>query len=171
MIRYIIEAISRDGNAALSIPIRPDGSLDDECITMLKEVGVWMRRNGEAVYGSHAWKIPGEGEIVDGKLRQLPGGKLCNDQADFKFEAKDIRFTIGKNGSLYAFCMIVPEHRAQLKIKSLGKDAMKLDKPVKDVKLLGHNGKLKWKQEVDGLVITCPDEMPFVTSVVFKIEI
>ena len=171
MIRYIIEAISRDGNAALSIPIRPDGSLDDECITMLKEVGVWMRRNGEAVYGSHAWKIPGEGEIVDGKLRQLPGGKLCNDQADFKFEAKDIRFTIGKNGSLYAFCMIVPEHRAQLKIKSLGKDAMKLDKPVKDVKLLGHNGKLKWKQEVDGLVITCPDEKPFVTSVVFKIEI
>lgn len=171
MIRYIIEAISRDGNAALSIPIRPDGSLDDECITMLKEVGVWMRRNGEAVYGSHAWKIPGEGEIVDGKLRQLPGGKLCNDQADFKFEAKDIRFTIGKNGSLYAFCMIVPEHRAQLKIKSLGKDAMKLDKPVKDVKLLGHNGKLKWKQEADGLVIICPDEMPFATSVVFKIEI
>ena len=76
MIRYIIEAIARDGNAALCISMLPDGSLDEGSEKMLKEVGVWMRRNGEAVYGSHAWKIPGEGEIVDGKLKMLPGGAL-----------------------------------------------------------------------------------------------
>ena len=170
MIRYVIEAIARDGNAALSIAILPDGSLDEGSLKMLKEVGDWMRRNGEAVYGSHAWKIPGEGEIVDGKLRQLPGGALNRKQADFKFEAQDFRFTVGKNGSLYAFCMVVPEPGTQLKIRSLGKDARNLDKSVKSVKLLGREGKLKWKQEADGLVITCPAEMPFATSVVFKID-
>jgi len=57
-----------------------------------------------------------------------------------------------------------------LKIKSLGKDAKNLDKLVKSVKLLGHEGILKWKQQADGLVITCPDEMQFATSVVFKID-
>jgi alpha-L-fucosidase len=170
MIRYIIEAKARDGNAALSIPLRPDGSLEDDCITMLKEVGIWMRRNGEAVYGSHAWKIPGEGEITDGKLRQLPGGALNRNHAEFKFNAQDIRFTIGKNGSLYAFCMEVPEPGTQLKIKSIGTDAKYMDKPVKAVKLLGYKGQIKWKQEADGLVITCPDEMPFATSVVFNID-
>lgn len=170
MIRYVIEAIARDGNAALSIAILPDGSLDEGSLKMLKEVGEWMRRNGEAVYGSRAWTIPGEGEIVDGKLRQLPGGALNRKQADFKFDPQDIRFTVGKNGALYAFCMEVPEPGTQLKIKSLGKDSKNLDKPVKSVSLLGHEGKLKWLQVADGLVITCPAEMPFATAVVFKID-
>lgn len=170
MIRYIIEVIARDGNAALSIPIRPDGSLEDECVKMLKELGVWMKRNGEAVYGSHAWKIPGEGEIVDGKLKMLPGGALQRKHAEFKFDAQDIRFTVGKNGALYAFCMNVPASGSSVKIKSLGTDANYLGKAVKSVQLLGYNGKLNWKQEADGLAITCPQEMPYATSVVFKVD-
>jgi alpha-L-fucosidase len=170
MIRYIIEAIARDGNAAICIAILPDGSLDDGSLKMLKEVGVWMRRNGEAVYGSRAWAIPGEGEQVNGKLKMLPGGGLGRKQAEFKFDAKDFRFTVGKNGALYAFCMIVPPSGTTLKIKSLGTEAKYLNKPVKAVKMLGYDGKLQWKQETDGLAITCPSEMPFETSIVFKIE-
>jgi alpha-L-fucosidase len=50
MIRYVIEAIARDGNAALCISILPDGSLDEGSLKMLKEVGVWMRRNGACVW-------------------------------------------------------------------------------------------------------------------------
>lgn len=170
MIRYIIEAIARDGNAALSIPIRPDGSLEDECITMLKELGVWMKRNGEAVYGSHAWKIPGEGEMVNGKLKILPGGALQRKHAEFKFDAQDIRFTVGKNGSLYAFCMNVPASGSSVKIKSFGAGAEYLGKAIKSVQLLGYKGKLNWKQEADGLTITCPKKMPYATSVVFRVD-
>lgn len=170
MIRYIIEAIARDGNAAICIAILPDGSLDEGSVKMLKEVGVWMRRNGEAVYGSHAWTIPGEGEIVNGKLKMLPGGGLGRKQAEFKFDTQDFRFTIGKNGALYSFCMVAPAPGTILKIKSLGTDAKHLDKPIKTVKMLGYEGKLKWKQEPDGLVITCPAKMAFESSIVFKIE-
>jgi len=170
MIRYIIEAIARDGNAALCISILPDGSLDEGSLKMLNEVGVWMRRNGEAVYGSRAWTIPGEGEQVDGKLKMLPGGALNRRHAEFKFNAQDIRFTIGKNGSFYAFCMNVPALGAQVRIKSIGTDAKGLKQPIKSVKLLGYDGKLKWKQENDGLVITCPEIMPYATSIVFKID-
>ncbi|MBP1639127.1 MAG: alpha-L-fucosidase [Bacteroidetes bacterium] len=170
MIHYIIEAIARDGNAALCIAPRPDGSLDKGCIKMLKEVGVWMRRNGEAVYGSHAWSIPGEGEMVNGKLKMLPGGKLEQLHADFKFNTQDFRFTVGKNGALYAFCMTVPVSGTKLKIKALGANSDKLDKQIKTVKLLGYKGILQWKQDADGLVIHCPAKMPFATSVVFEIN-
>jgi len=170
MIRYIVEAIARDGNAALCISILPDGSLDEGSMNMLKKVGTWMKRNGEAVYGSHAWIIPGEGEQINGKLKMLPGGSLNRKHAEFKFDAQDIRFTVGKNGALYAFCMNVPAPGMQLKIKSLGTDAKHFNKPIKDVKLLGYNGKLQWKMEADGLAITCPEKMPFATSVVFKVD-
>lgn len=170
MIRYVIEAIARDGNAALCISLLPDGSLNDESKKMLKEVGVWMRRNGEAVYGSRAWKIPGEGEIVNGKLKQLPGGALRSKHADFKFNAEDIRFTNGKNNALYAFCMTVPAAGATMKIKSLGSDSAYFGKPIRNVSLLGYKGKLKWKQETDGLTVICPAKMPFETAVVFKVD-
>ena len=43
-----------DGNAALNIPMRPDGSIEEACVAMLEEVGRWMHTNGEAVYGSKA---------------------------------------------------------------------------------------------------------------------
>jgi len=170
MIRYIIEAIARDGNAAICISILPDGSLDEGSLKMLKEVGIWMRRNGEAVYGSHAWAIPGEGEIVNGKLKMLPGGKLTSKQAEFKFNEQDFRFTIGKNKALYALCMTVPAGGTQLKIKSLDTNTKYLGKAIKSVKLLGYKDKLKWKQEADGLMITCPTKMPYETAVVFRID-
>jgi alpha-L-fucosidase len=170
MIRYIIEAIARDGNAAVCISILPNGSLDEGSQKMLREVGIWMRRNSEAVYGSHAWAMPGEGEKVNGKLKMLPPGALTRRQAEFKFGPQDFRFTLGKNGALYAFCMTVPVSGTQLTIKSLGTDSKYLNRQVKSVTLLGNNGKLQWKQAADGLSITCPPDMPFATSVVFKID-
>lgn len=170
MIRYIIEAIARDGNACINVSILPDGSLDEGSLKMLKEVGDWMRRNGEAVYGSRAWTIPGEGEIINKKLKMLPGGALNKKHAAFKFNTADFRFTVGKNNELYAFCMTMPAPGTQLKIKSLGKDATYLGKPVKRVTLLGYKGSLKWKQEADGLTIIYPQKLLFKTSVVFKIE-
>lgn len=170
MIRYIIEAIARDGNAAICISLLPDGSINEESQKMLKEVGNWMRLNGEGVYGSHAWVIPAEGEMINGKLKMLPGGKLGSRQAEFKFNAQDIRFTVGKNNKLYAFCMNVPAPNTQIKIKALATDAKHYGKKVKTVKLLGYKGKLKWKETVDGLQITCPKDMPFATAVTFEIE-
>jgi alpha-L-fucosidase len=170
MIRYVTEAASRDGNAAICISLLPDGSLDSGCVRMLQEVGVWMRRNGEGIYGSHAWKIPGEGELVNGKLRQLPGGGLRKHHADFKFGQRDFRFTVGKSGALYAYCMTVPAPGAELKIKALGSDARNLSQPIRSVKLLGHDGALEWKQLPDGLAITCPQAMPFASAIAFRIE-
>ena len=170
MIRYVIEAIARDGNAALCISLLPDGSINEESQKMLKEVGNWMKINGDAVYGSHAWVTPAEGEMINGKLKMLPGGALSRKHAEFKFDAQDIRFTIGKNGALYAFCMNVSAPDAQIKIKSLALDAKYFEKKIKSVKLLGYKGKLQWKQEADGLTVTCPKKMPFATSIVFEIE-
>lgn len=170
MIRYIIEAIARDGNAALCISILPDGSLDEGSLKMLKEVGIWMKRNGKSVYGSRAWTIPGEGAMIDGKLKMLPGGALTKKQAEFKFDEHDFRFTLGKNNALYVFCMTVPAPGTQLKIKSLGKNSGNWINAIKEVRLLGYNGHLNWTQVADGLSITCPSNMSFDTSIVFEIK-
>jgi alpha-L-fucosidase len=168
MIRFIIEAIARDGNVALNICFRPDGSLDDACEEMLLAVGRWMEVNGEAVYGSRAWTRLGEGETeADGKLRTLPGGSLRHKHAEFTFSTKDFRFTVGKNGALYAFCMTVPTAGEKLLITSLAKGDYSR---IRKVSLLGYSGRLKWRQTADGLEITYPKEAKAETAVTFRIE-
>lgn len=172
MIRFIIESVARDGNAALNICLRPDGSIDPECVKMLEEVGQWMDVNGQAIYGSKAWEVLGEGNLdKDGNLRKLPGGGLGRHHADFKFEKEDFRFTVGKDNSLYAFCMVKPEKGEQLLVKSLAKGNGLSPEKISEVKLLGYDGKLKWKHGKEGLEITFP-EMPEASSaaVTFKIN-
>jgi alpha-L-fucosidase len=168
VIHYILEEVSRDGNVGLCICPLPDGSLDDSTVKMLKETGEWMRLNGAGIYGSKAWTRLGEG--ADGKLNVLPGGKIGRQQASHKFAPADFRFTVGKDGNLYAWCMTVPASGTQLRIKSLGETANALGTPVKSVSLLGHSGSLTWKQEADALVITLPDTSVFKTALGFRIE-
>lgn len=171
MIRFIIESIARDGNAALNICLLPDGSIEPACVAMLDEVGEWMRRNGEAVYGSHAWHKLGEGTLGDdGKLRKLPGGGLGRKHADFQFTPADFRFTVGKDGALYAFCMTVPEEGSELTIASLATGASGAPE-VKGVSLLGYDAPLKWRQTPDGLSLTLPGSLDgFRSSLVFRID-
>ncbi|AKC82978.1 alpha-L-fucosidase [Verrucomicrobia bacterium IMCC26134] len=171
VIRYIIESAARDGAAAVCISPRPDGSLDEGTRTLLQGVGEWMRRNGDAIYGSKAWSIPGEGQIVKGKLKMLPGGKLGRAHAEITFGPQDFRFTVGKDGALYATCLTVPASGTELRINSLSSSAARLGHPVKSVTLLGHDGpSLVWRQTPEALVITCPDTTPFRTALVFRID-
>jgi alpha-L-fucosidase len=171
IIHYLLEEVARDGNVAICVSPRPDGSLDEGSTRMLKEVGAWMRRNGEGIYGSRAWVTLGEGEMVDGELKTLPGGKLGQAQAEFGFGPNDFRFTVGKDGALYVWCMTVPAGGADLKIKSLGSNANLLGHPIQSVALLGGGAApLAWEQEADDLKIHCPAAMPFAAAVGFKIN-
>jgi alpha-L-fucosidase len=169
VIRFLLECVSRDGCYAVSIPIRPDGSLSPECETMLKEIGNWMKINSTGIYGSKAWKKLGEGK--DGKLRILPYGKIGKAQADFAFGPEDIRFTVGKDGALYVYCMTVPAAGTILSVASLGTRAGLADGPVKSVELLGSKAKVQWKQETDALQIAYPSGVKFKTAACFRITL
>lgn len=170
MIRFIIEAICRDGNAALNIPMKPDGSIEKACVTMLEKVGEWMDINGQAVYGSKAWKTLGEGEMVNGKLKTLPGGGLGAQHRDFSFSPQDIRFTEGEDGKLYAFTMNVPTAGSTLNIKSLGMVSEYYSGKIEKVTLLGY-GDVEFENNLDALVIHIPSDISCVTSAVFAITI
>ena len=167
VIRYLLEEVARDGNVGLCVSLLPDGSLDDGSAGMLKEVGEWMRINGNGIYGSRAWDVLGEG--AGGKLNVLPGGKIGARQANHRFSTTDIRYTVGKDGCLYAWCMTVPKSDETLTLTSLGTQSKLLGKPIKSVDLLGHRGRLRWNQDSEGLHITCPDTSTFKTAICFKI--
>lgn len=167
VIRYLLEEVSRDGSIGLCVSLLPDGSLDEGSTKMLKEIGEWMRINGTGIYGSRAWERLGEG--ADGKLNVLPGGKIGSRQANHTFSTSDFRFTVGKDGCLYAWCMTTPKPGEKLTIKSLGTQQQLLAENISSVTLLGYNDKVEWHQDKDALFITYPEDLNLKTAIGFKI--
>jgi alpha-L-fucosidase len=171
LILYMLEVVSRDGNYAVNVSLRPDGSLDEGSRELLRQVGAWMKTNGEGIYGSKAWVKLGEGTSrVGKKLRTLPSGQLGKAQANFRFGPKDFRFTTGKDGSVYAFALAVPRPGSPVTIASFGSNAKLLARPVRSVSILGSSAKLTWKQQPEGLVIICPSRLPSNIAIAFKVQ-
>lgn len=52
MIRMLVNVICRDGNLLLNVGPDPDGHIPQEAKKVLKGMGDWLRKNGEAVYGT-----------------------------------------------------------------------------------------------------------------------
>lgn len=180
VIRALLEYMARGGNYTVCISLTPDGDLDAGNQRLLREVGAWLRINGEGIYDSTGWRIIGEGAtVVDANRTNQPprlktppgGGGMGQAHADFTFSEQDFRFTVGKDGSHYAWCMTLPKPGATLRIKSLGTDAKLLDGPIKSVTLLGSKAKLDWNQTADGLVIQYPKSSKLKMAVGFKISL
>ncbi|MGO4288628.1 alpha-L-fucosidase [Chitinophaga sp. RAB17] len=54
IITIFVDAVSNGGNLLLDIGPKADGTIPAEEVTMLKELGAWNQRNGEAVFNTNA---------------------------------------------------------------------------------------------------------------------
>jgi alpha-L-fucosidase len=135
----MIDIVSKNGNMLLNVPPKADGTLDGETEKVLLGIGRWFDINGEAIYGTRPW---------------------------IKYGDEKLRFT-RKGDTLYVISLEWPGDGQMLEVPAadLGDMAGK----VKDVTLLGHNGKLQWKQDESGLTITMPGKAPCENAYSFKV--
>lgn len=54
LIRNLIDIASKGGNFLLNVGPKDDGTFPQQSIDLLKEMGAWMKVNGEAIYGTQA---------------------------------------------------------------------------------------------------------------------
>jgi len=57
-LEMVIRGAGGDGNVLLNVGPRPDGVIDPEQANRLKEIGVWLAKNGESIYETRSgpWK-------------------------------------------------------------------------------------------------------------------
>ena len=153
IIPMLADIVSKNGNLMLNIPVREDGTIDDQEVHILNEIGGWLQTNGAAIYATRPWKIFGESPPVTG-----------GTTGDRKFTAQDIRFTTAKDGrTLYAIVLGVPSQPVH--IKSLAREN------ISSVTLLGSDSKLDWKQDAEALVIKPLNLWPCQYAVVFVMKL
>lgn len=58
LVQYLVRAAGRDGNLLLNIGPQPDGKLPALAVERLREMGVWLERYGESIYGTRGGEIP-----------------------------------------------------------------------------------------------------------------
>ena len=61
LLQLLIGAAGRDGNFILNVGPRPDGEIDPPQVERLREIGAWLKQNGESIYGTRGgpW-LPGD---------------------------------------------------------------------------------------------------------------
>lgn len=60
LIRHLVDVVSKNGNLLLNVGPRADGTIPELQLTALRELGGWLRRHGEAIFGTRPWLRNGE---------------------------------------------------------------------------------------------------------------
>ncbi len=142
LLQDLIDIVSKNGALLLNVGPRPDGTIPEPEQEILREMGRWLKVNGEAIYGTRPWKICGEGPT------EIPEGSFTDTKRP-DYTGQDIRFT-RRGNTLYAIALNSPD--SPLVIHSLANQS------PEQVTLLGYDGALRWHSSADGLVVEFPDQ-------------
>ena len=167
VIHALADVVSKNGNLMLNIPVRGDGSIDEQERRIVEEISTWMNVNSESIYGTRPWTVFGEGPAIKDAAPLSAQG--FNEGKGKPFTAGDIRFTV-KGNILYAFLLGWPGEN-EARIESLGyMSKLTNGKKIGKVSLLGYKGELVWEQLAGSLGVKMPLTAPCEHAVVLKIE-
>ncbi len=164
VIRTLADVVSKNGNLLLSVPVRSDGTIDDQEEAIVREIAAWMGVHKESILGTRPWKVAGEGPaFASAKPLSAQG---FNEGSSRPYTAEDVRFT-RKGSAVYAILFGKPA--ATVRIASFGRAKGLLDRPIRKVTLLGSKERLAWDAGDDALTIQAPQGGD-ANATVFRIE-
>ncbi|CAI9119380.1 alpha-L-fucosidase [Brytella acorum] len=106
LLQLLVDVVSKNGNLLLNVGPRADGTIPEDVATTLRDMGQWLTRNGEAIYGTRPWRVFGEGPT------RLPTGSFAEAHGQH-YTSADFRFT-RRDATIFAIAMGRPAGRLTL---------------------------------------------------------
>ena len=149
----------------LNVGPKGNGEIPKEDRKILTEIGTWMERNEDAVYGSKPWRKASEGSV------QVSEGQFT-DNEELPYTKEDIRFT-AKGDSIYAFVMCFSQD-GQVTIRSLAEsedqNVPEFHGLIEKVSVLGFDAEVTYNRDKNGLHVYAKG-VDTKYPVVFKIQV
>jgi alpha-L-fucosidase len=165
------DLVARGGNLLLNVGPTADGRIPEIMQALLRELGDWLKVNGEAIYGTRTWKHTAQ--WTSGEPPQQGFGtyrvkyeilEMAGQQPRAGKAVKQVFFT-KKPDALYAITAGWPGEKLLLK------DVQPSANTV--VTMLGIEGPLKWQRQGNDILIEVPrlsvDELPCSFAYTFKL--
>ncbi len=163
LINDLVDIVSKNGCLLLNVGPAADGTIPAEDTAILKEIGAWLKVNGEAIYDTKYWKTFGEGPTG------VSTGHV-SERNDKPFTSEDIRFT-SKGDALFVIGLEWPES-GKCHVKSLADGSELYEKEISSITMLGDGNELAYTRDQTGLSVTLPSEKlsdhPYVLKVISK---
>ncbi len=144
MVHMLADIVAKGGNLLLNIGPGPDGTWYETSYDCLKNIGDWLKINGEAIYNTRTIA-----PYLDGKLR----------------------FTRGKDGSAYITYLLAEGEKLPAEITVKG---FVPEKGAKISLLGKKGSSLKWKADASGFKLSIHESLsktlPSTYAVVFKVS-
>lgn len=128
-IHTLVDIVAKGGNLLLNIAPSPEGEWDEGAYRLLNEIGTWMSKNDEAIYGTRAMAPYKFGNTC---VTAKPDGSVY------------LTYLVEKGQTDLPTEIVFPDYKASKRAKA---------------KLLGVNKNLKWSQKDQGMVIELPKEL------------
>ena len=153
MILMLVDLVSRGGNLLLDIGPTGDGRIPVIMEERLLQIGRWLKTNGDAIYGTHPWKITRQWS--DRTQPKLETGEFMTryevtDYVERKKPGQAVieAFFTAKGNDLYAIVPGMPA--SQFVLKNLA------SKSNGAVELLGHEQPLKSHRNQNDVIVELP---------------
>jgi alpha-L-fucosidase len=88
LIRMFVDIVSKNGNLLINVGPRADGTLPENQLKPLKDLGKWLKLNGEGIYDSRPW---------------IKYGQVLDDKTELRFTRKA--------NVLYVYFLSVPKNK------------------------------------------------------------
>lgn len=157
----LVDIVSKNGCLLLNIGPMADGTIPAEEQKILRQIGDWLKLNGESIYGTRYWKVFGEGPTG------VSTGHV-SEAKDKRFSSQDIRFTT-RDGYVYATLLEWPKDGVAT-IKTLAKGSKHWPGKINSLEMLGCSDKIKFERTEDGLKVTMPKQKPCDFAYVLKLK-